>query len=92
MQYEWPDGKLKWIKGSERKWNCKHVMDDSAEVIVDDGQGLQEWQINWNEPPFPNYKYIFLDEFYSYFNIQEKIRPSRFEDCSCQPDSKREDS
>jgi len=74
---------MKLIKGSEREWNCKHVLDDCASVVVFDGERIIEWQIGWNEPPFPDYKYVFLDEFCSNFNLDVSIRKSRSEECNC---------
>lgn len=78
-EYSWPNGKLKWIDGSKRKWNCKHV--SKVDILVDSPDGLYDWNTDYEEPQLP-YRYVFLDELFQFLETDIRTRP-HFEDCEC---------
>ncbi len=78
-KYEWLDGKLKWIDGSTRKWDCIHV--SKCDVLIDTPEGMYEWNTDRNEPELP-YRYVFLHELSYFLNLDTDVRPP-FEYCKC---------
>lgn len=85
MNYEWPDGQLKWINGSERKWDCVHV--SKAYVLVDTPNGLHEWNTDRQEPPSP-YRYVYLSELFSFLGVKENVR-GPMPECECKKQDNR---
>ena len=78
-KYEWPNGKLVWIDGSKRQWDCTHV--SKVDVLVDTPEGMYDWNTDYEEPKLP-YQYVFIDELLQFLEVDVRTR-SQFEDCKC---------
>ncbi len=81
--YVWLDGKLKWIDGATRKWDCPHV--SKCDVLVDTPEGMYEWNTDRSEPELP-YRYVYLDELLNFIEYDVPPRPP-FEYCKCPADT-----
>ena len=84
IEYFWADGKLKWIDGAIREWNCIHV--SKCDVLVDTPDGMYDWNTDYEEPKLP-YRYVYLEELFEFLSIRitDPLMKTRgpFELCNC---------
>lgn len=63
-------GKSKWIRGSDRIWDCPHV--NKCYVLLDDGEYVTEYSTDWPEP-LGEYQYVFIKDVLSEWHGRDYI-------------------